>query len=160
MTKEGVESFLEVVGPHWQVRVLPHNDPDPDAIASAVALRHLLAQRLDVDVRVAYRDIVGRAENKALVRYLDHLLHRLTGADLRQLPIVLVDTQPGAGNNALLPQSTLLAVCDLLSRPGETGLTPGQWADSATSTGLSLDYRSSHCPRFTTGMVHLLIRSF
>jgi len=77
-----------------------------------VALRHLLMQRLDVVVHVAYRGIIGRAENKALVRYLDHPLRRLTGADVRQLPILLVDTQPGAGNNALLPQSTILAVID------------------------------------------------
>jgi nanoRNase/pAp phosphatase (c-di-AMP/oligoRNAs hydrolase) len=112
MTQERVESLLQVVEPHEQVLILPHNDPDPDAIASAVALRHLLAEALDRVVHVAYRGIIGRAENKALVRYLDRPLRRLTGADLRQLPIILIDTQPGAGNNALLPQSTLLAVID------------------------------------------------
>jgi nanoRNase/pAp phosphatase (c-di-AMP/oligoRNAs hydrolase) len=112
MTRERVESLLRAVEPHEQVLILPHNDPDPDAIASVVALRHMLVETLGLVVRVAYRGIIGRAENRALVRYLDHPLRRLTGADLRQLPIVLVDTQPGAGNNALLPQSTLLAVID------------------------------------------------
>jgi nanoRNase/pAp phosphatase (c-di-AMP/oligoRNAs hydrolase) len=112
MTEERVESLLQAVEPYEQVLILPHNDPDPDVIASAVALRHLLTQGLDVVVHVAYRGIIGRAENKALLRYLDHPLRRLSGADLRQLPIVVVDTQPGAGNNALLPQSTLLAVID------------------------------------------------
>ena len=109
---ERLDSLLKAVGAFEQVLILPHNDPDPDAIASAVALRHLLTQRLDIVVHTAYRGIIGRAENKAMVRYLDHPLRRLTGADLRQLPIVLVDTQPGAGNNALLPQSMLLAVID------------------------------------------------
>jgi nanoRNase/pAp phosphatase (c-di-AMP/oligoRNAs hydrolase) len=103
---------LRTVGPHGQVLILPHNDPDPDAIASAVALRHLLAQRLDTVVHLAYRGIIGRAENKALVRYLEHPLRRLTAADLRKLPILLVDTQPGAGNNALQAQATSLAVID------------------------------------------------
>ncbi|MBN1581763.1 MAG: DHH family phosphoesterase [Anaerolineae bacterium] len=112
MTKERVASLLQTVEPCDQVLILPHNDPDPDAIASAVALRYLFAQQLDVIVHIAYRGIIGRAENKALVRYLDRPLRRLTGTDLRRVPIVLVDTQPGAGNNALVAQSTLLAVID------------------------------------------------
>ena len=109
---ESIESLTDVVGAYEQILILPHNDPDPDAIASAVALRAMLTQRLDVTAHIAYKGIIGRAENKALVRYLDHPLRRLTVTDLRQFPILLVDTQPGAGNNALLPQSTLLAVID------------------------------------------------
>ena len=112
MTKERVESLLQAVAPYEQVLILPHNDPDPDAVASAVGLRELLGARSDVIMHIAYRGIIGRAENRALVRYLDHPLRRLEGADLRQLPILLVDTQPSAGNNALLPGSNLVAVFD------------------------------------------------
>ncbi len=94
--------LLQSVEGTSKILILPHNDPDPDAIASAVALRHLLAEQAGVDSRIAYKGIIGRAENRALVRYLDYPLQRLTGADLRQAwPIALVDTQPGAGNNAL-----------------------------------------------------------
>ena len=112
MTQEQVQSLLRTLEGNKEVLILPHNDPDPDAIASAVALGYLLTQRLDVVVHIAYRGIIGRAENRALVHYLDHPLRRLRGADLRELPIVLVDTQPGAGNNALLPQSSILGVID------------------------------------------------
>ena len=112
MTQERVESLLRVVEPHKEVLILPHNDPDPDAMASAVALRLQLTERLDIAVQISYRGIIGRAENKALVRYLDRPLRRLTGADLRRWPILLVDTQPGAGNNALQAHSTPLAVID------------------------------------------------
>jgi nanoRNase/pAp phosphatase (c-di-AMP/oligoRNAs hydrolase) len=85
-----------------RILILPHNDPDPDAIASALALRALLAQMAGMEGQIAYRGIIGRAENQALVRYLDYPLRRLTGSDLRQAwPIALVDTQPGTGNNAL-----------------------------------------------------------
>lgn len=112
MANERLESLLKAVEPHEQILILPHNDPDPDAIASAVALRHLLTGRVDVVVRIGYKGIIGRAENKAMVRYLDRPLHRLTGADLSRLPIVLVDTQPGTGNNAYVGQSTLVAVID------------------------------------------------
>jgi nanoRNase/pAp phosphatase (c-di-AMP/oligoRNAs hydrolase) len=112
MSEPNVESLLDVVAAHEQVLILPHNDPDPDAIAGAVGLRELFSHRLGIQAQIGYRGIIGRAENKAMVHYLGRPLQLLTGADLHQLPIVLVDTQPGAGNNALSDQSTLLAVVD------------------------------------------------
>ncbi|HSJ53993.1 MAG TPA: hypothetical protein VLC52_09625, partial [Anaerolineae bacterium] len=63
--------------------ILPHNDPDPDAIASALALGYLLAERAGLEITIAYRGIIGRAENKALMRYLGRPLRRLVAADLR-----------------------------------------------------------------------------
>jgi nanoRNase/pAp phosphatase (c-di-AMP/oligoRNAs hydrolase) len=95
------------------ILILPHNDPDPDALASCVALRHLLAEALHVESTIAYRGIVGRAENRALVRYLDRPLRLLTDADLAgEARIALVDTQPGAGNNALPAGSEVAIVID------------------------------------------------
>lgn len=111
--QERLDRLFEAVGSANSVLILPHNDPDPDAIASALALRHLLAEKVGVKGHITYRGIVGRAENKALVRYLGRPLRRLVGADLRQsVPIALIDTQPGAGNNALPPQSTAAIVFD------------------------------------------------
>jgi nanoRNase/pAp phosphatase (c-di-AMP/oligoRNAs hydrolase) len=82
--------------------ILPHNDPDPDAIASAVALRYLLAQQARIESRIAYQGIIGRAENKALVHYLGQPLEPLTDVNLQQSPcLALIDTQPGAGNITL-----------------------------------------------------------
>lgn len=108
-----LERLFEAVGNAGTVLILPHNDPDPDAIASAVALRYLLAEKLGIESRIAYKGIVGRAENKALVRYLDQPLQRLTRQHLREgCPIALVDTQPGAGNNALPPESVAAIVFD------------------------------------------------
>jgi nanoRNase/pAp phosphatase (c-di-AMP/oligoRNAs hydrolase) len=95
------------------ILILPHNDPDPDAIASAVALRHLLMEALNVEGTIVYQGIVGRAENRALVRHLGRPLQPLTDADLAgEAPIALVDTQPGAGNNALPASSEVTIVID------------------------------------------------
>ena len=99
-----LDQLLDLLAGADNVLILPHNDPDPDAIASAVGLRHLLAQRLGLEAQVAYQGIIGRSENKALVRFLGRPLKQLTDDDLRRAShIALVDTQPGAGNNPLSP---------------------------------------------------------
>ncbi|HXW01543.1 MAG TPA: DHH family phosphoesterase, partial [Anaerolineae bacterium] len=111
--QERLELLLKAVGDAGNILILPHNDPDPDAIASAVALQYLLAESLQVKASIAYKGIIGRAENKALVRYLGHPLHTLTDADLsRPMPVALVDTQPSTGNHALPRTRTAAIVID------------------------------------------------
>jgi nanoRNase/pAp phosphatase (c-di-AMP/oligoRNAs hydrolase) len=108
-----LDLLFAAVGDAGRILILPHNDPDPDAVASAVALRHLLMEALNVESAIAYQGIIGRAENRALVRYLGQPLRPLTDADLaEQAPIALVDTQPGAGNNALQAGSEVTIVID------------------------------------------------
>jgi nanoRNase/pAp phosphatase (c-di-AMP/oligoRNAs hydrolase) len=126
-----LSQLLEALGGARHLLILPHNDPDPDAIASAVGLAHLVAKVQGVESHIAYKGIVGRAENKALVRYLCHPLRRLAAADLaHSWPIALVDTQPGAGNNALPP-----------GRPVAIVLDHHPWRE-ATSTAAFADVRS------------------
>ncbi len=92
------------------VLIVTHNNPDPDAIACAVALRYLLEQNCQRTATIVYRGVIGRAENRALVRYLEYPLQRMTAADLRTSgPIALVDTQPGVGNHPV-PATTNLAI--------------------------------------------------
>jgi nanoRNase/pAp phosphatase (c-di-AMP/oligoRNAs hydrolase) len=113
MLQERLELLFKAVGDADRIVILSHNDPDPDVIASAVALRFLLAETLGVESRITYKGIIGRAENRALERYLGHPLQPLTDSDLRRpVPIALVDTQPGAGNNALLPGLRVAIVID------------------------------------------------
>ncbi len=113
MTYVQLDLLFEAIDGTDRVLILPHNDPDPDAIASAVALRYLLAEKWGIEGYIAYKGIIGRAENKALVRYLGRPLRRLTDSDLRQsVPVALVDTQPGAGNNPLTPQAPVTITLD------------------------------------------------
>jgi nanoRNase/pAp phosphatase (c-di-AMP/oligoRNAs hydrolase) len=108
-----LEALLKAVGNAEQILILTHNDPDPDAIGSAVALRHLLVHQHNSPVKIAYRGIIGRAENKALVRYLEHPLRKLSRADLTSsTAVALVDTQPGAGNNPLWKDTKVALVLD------------------------------------------------
>jgi len=108
-----LQQLLDAVRGAERVLILPHNNPDPDAIASAVALRYLLEQKLSLTAKIAYTGIIGRAENRALIRYLDYPLERLVAADLRAgAPIALVDAQPGAGNNPMTNAADVTIVID------------------------------------------------
>lgn len=113
MTAPDPDTLKQVLQGHSDILILPHNDPDPDAIAAAVGLSFLVAGRLGIKSRIVYNGIIGRAENKALVRYLQDPLHHLRGSEFKgNIPIALVDTQPGAGNNPLPPNIQAAIVID------------------------------------------------
>ena len=113
MSHEQLAFLLEAVAGQGTILVLPHNNPDPDAIASALALQHVLKETRGVKSRIAYEGIIGRAENRALVRYLDHPLQPITGLDLSEFAsVALVDAQPSAGNVILPPRCNVSIVID------------------------------------------------
>lgn len=87
--------------------IMTHENPDPDAIASAAALRHLLAVRRGVDSVVAYTGMIGRAENRSMLQLLDLDAHHLDHFQERDFSAVaLIDAQPFTGNS-MLPDERL-----------------------------------------------------
>jgi nanoRNase/pAp phosphatase (c-di-AMP/oligoRNAs hydrolase) len=134
VTEPRLDELFKVAGACRSTLILPHNDPDPDAIASALALQRLLERFLDVKATIVYRGIIGRAENKAMVRYLHTPLRRLTAEDLRQPAcIALVDTQPSAGNNALPQDVKANIVID--HHPRREATDGADFADIRTELG-------------------------
>ncbi|HSM55267.1 MAG TPA: hypothetical protein VK879_03855 [Candidatus Sulfomarinibacteraceae bacterium] len=99
------QKLTEAVAGYENILILLHDDPDPDAVASGEALRYLLAEKLGVKGQIAHRGVIGRAENRALVEYLDLSLLALPdeafAVETGPQPVALVDTQPGAGNSPL-----------------------------------------------------------
>lgn len=82
--------------------VLIQDNPDPDAIASAVALKTFANSKAQVQCSITHGGTVGRAENQTMVSYLGLNLRPRSEVDLSRFDLIaLVDTQPGTGNNAL-----------------------------------------------------------
>jgi len=76
-----------------------HNNPDPDAISAAVGLRYLYARYLGISSRIIFGGIVGRAENRAMLRLLGIQLVPVSKVNYDECDLLsLVDTQPGAGH--------------------------------------------------------------
>ncbi len=81
--------------------ILPHDYPDPDAIASAFALRYLASKVFGIKATIAHGGVVGRSENRAMVDALRIRMQTLTPGHFKRFAsVALVDTQPGFGNNS------------------------------------------------------------
>jgi nanoRNase/pAp phosphatase (c-di-AMP/oligoRNAs hydrolase) len=87
-------------GGRWLV--LTHDNPDPDALAAAILLSHLLRRAWRQRATAAYGGIVGRAENREMVRSLHLKISHVRHLSLKRYQrFALVDTQPRTGNNQL-----------------------------------------------------------
>lgn len=102
LPKSTLVGLLQALEGPASLVIIPHDNPDPDALASAAALKHLAQCLLQKDVVIAQGGMVGRAENRAMLTYLNIDLKpvgelALDGGE----QIALVDTQPGRSNNSL-----------------------------------------------------------
>jgi nanoRNase/pAp phosphatase (c-di-AMP/oligoRNAs hydrolase) len=96
---QGLQQALGV-GP---VLILTHDNPDPDGLASGKALSCIFKRLWGISSRLVYSGIIARAENKAMLRLLTpEWEHYEILDDLEEYTaLVLVDSQPGAGNNMI-----------------------------------------------------------
>ena len=89
------------------------DNPDPDAIGAAVALRKLAKDLENIQFSIGHGGTIGRGENRVLVRYLHLKLHKCNEIELEKFDLIaMVDTQPGTGNNSLPPGVTPHIVFD------------------------------------------------
>lgn len=81
--------------------VLTHDNPDPDSLAAALGMKRLLDAH-GMASTIALGGIIGRAENRAMVRELKIDLVPFERAALDDFgAFVLCDSQPMTGNNSL-----------------------------------------------------------
>lgn len=100
-SKDLSERLIDWVRGKGRVLIVAHDNPDPDSLAAAFALRHLLLIKTGQEATVAFGGVIGRSENQAMVRELEIGAVHLDSVDLDQFPVVcMVDTQPGTGNNS------------------------------------------------------------
>jgi nanoRNase/pAp phosphatase (c-di-AMP/oligoRNAs hydrolase) len=145
--------------------VLTHDNPDPDALAATAALALILRRRFKRSVTVAYGGIIGRAENREMVRSLRLPLSHLRNVNKRNYSsFAMIDCQPWSGNSQLpktivpdlvidhhpLRKSTLAAATvDVRPRYGATATILAEYLDAsglkpsrALATGLVYAIRS------------------
>lgn len=101
-TKSKLVRLAALLKGNSSLLIVLQDNPDPDAIGAAVALRELANRTAGVSCSLAYGGTIGRAENRELVNYLGLNFHPFTRVKPGQFDLIaLLDTQPGTGNNPL-----------------------------------------------------------
>jgi nanoRNase/pAp phosphatase (c-di-AMP/oligoRNAs hydrolase) len=148
LLRDRLRKLLAVAKPHRRALILTHDNPDPDAVASACGLAFLLAASAHLRAHAAYGGIIGRAENKALVKVLHLPIQPIARLDPQEHDLVcLVDTQPEVGNYSLAARAAPQLVIDhhparpssLLTEFHDVGGPAG-----ATSTLITSYLRAAH----------------
>lgn len=112
-TQIKLDRLLAVCNRPGRILVLTQNSPDPDALASAAALRELFHVSLNKRADIAYGGAFTRAENRTMVQLLSINARHIDLERLRRYDIIcLVDTQPRTGNNILPPARQADVVID------------------------------------------------
>ena len=64
---DSVASMIEWLRGRGKILIVCHDNPDPDSIAAAVALRHLILMKTGQDAVLSYGGVIGRSENRQMV---------------------------------------------------------------------------------------------
>ncbi len=150
-TRARLDRLIEYAKGHKRALILTHDNPDPDSIAAGVALGHLLEKLAGVEAIIAYGGIVGRAENRALIRVLRLPVVPVARVLFDDFDLIcMVDTQPEQGNHSLparhfpdvvidhhpeRPDSHLAPIADV---GGPIGATSTVLADYFRASGLKV----------------------
>lgn len=96
-----LDAVLQAIRAGTRFLVQAHNNPDPDSIACAMAIRHLVKLHTGKDAVIAFGGVVGRSENRAMVRQL--AVPMVPGALIDYAAYdfsAVCDTQPGTNHTS------------------------------------------------------------
>lgn len=131
-----VEKMIEWLRGRGKILIVCHDNPDPDSIASAVALRHLILIKTGQDAVLSYGGVIGRSENRKMVELLEITLVPICELNLSQFAVIcMVDTQPDAGNNSLPAEYQVHLVID--HHPPKKEFSDIFWVDVRENYGAS-----------------------
>jgi nanoRNase/pAp phosphatase (c-di-AMP/oligoRNAs hydrolase) len=134
VSREFSSQLLAWVRGKGRILIVAHDNPDPDALASALALQHLLLKVLGQSATLTYGGVIGRGENRTMVRELGIEAVPLENLDLSQFGVVcMVDTQPEAGNTSFPAGREVQVVID--HHPARDSCRRCRWVDIRENYG-------------------------
>jgi len=102
--------------------ILVHDNPDPDSIASALALRQIAAS-VDTEATIIYHGEISRQENRAFVNLLDIDLIHVDSINPGEYDMLaLVDTGVPGANNPLTSLDNVGIIIDHHGEPEQSVL--------------------------------------
>lgn len=113
-TQQRLEKLQEALKDVKRLVVLTHDNPDPDSVSSAVTLAFIVRSKFNVPAVVRYGGIVGRSENRAMIRLLGLKIKPLSEVELKRsgTGFAFVDMQPQTGNSSFPKNKKPLIIID------------------------------------------------
>lgn len=100
-SKQFSSDLVEWLRGKGPILIVTHDHPDPDALAAAFALQHLILVKTGQLATIAFGGVIGRRENLVMVKELEIKFNAIEKLDLDCFNVVcMVDTQPETGNNS------------------------------------------------------------
>jgi nanoRNase/pAp phosphatase (c-di-AMP/oligoRNAs hydrolase) len=119
-----------------KILIVVHDNPDPDCLASAYALRHLFTMTINRQATIAFSGMIGRGENLAMAKELEIPVSPLELLNLHDYSVVcMLDTQPGTGNNSLPPGNRVDIIVD--HHPRRSTSDVAKWVDIREEYGVT-----------------------
>lgn len=113
VSESKLKELFEALSGTRSLLILTHDNPDPDGISAASCLRYIISKKLGYMPRIGYGGVVGRAENRAMLRLLKIHTTKITESAIKRYKsVVMIDTQPMTGNNSLPAAVKTLGVID------------------------------------------------
>jgi len=135
-TRQFTDNLLAWVRGRGKMVIVVHDNPDPDCLASAMALRHLFIMKLNREAVITFSGMIGRSENLAMAKQLQIPLTPLGMIDLSDYQVVcMLDTQPGTGNNSLPSGTRVDVVID--HHPLRESTRKSRWVDVRDDYGVT-----------------------
>lgn len=151
-----LDRMLDDLRVDGEVLVATHDNPDPDSLSSAYGIQLLFQSALGRPTTIGYGGIIGRAENRALVRACEIPVVPLDQLDLARFSTVaLVDSQPQTGNNSLPDDAVVDLVID--HHPlRESTPVQARWVDVRSDFGASATIVASYLLQCRVAIPRLL----
>jgi len=113
-TLRRIRKFKEVLSSmrESKLAIFTHDNPDPDALSSAMALKEI-AKNIGIEADIVYYGEISHQENKAMVNLLNIEVVKATEVDLKQYEkFALVDSSAKGVNNSIPEDIQLNIVID------------------------------------------------
>jgi len=130
------DEMLTWVRGKGKILIVIHDNPDPDSLASAMALSHLFVMKANKEATIAFSGMIGRSENICMAKELEISLTPFGLLDLDEYKVIcMLDTQPAAGNNSLPPGTKVDIVID--HHPMRNESKECKWVDIREDYGVT-----------------------
>ena len=158
-SEEFSAEIIEGLRGKGSILIVTHDHPDPDALAAAVALQHLILVKTGQEATIAFGGVIGRRENLVMVNELEIKAKSIDDLDLDTFnAICMVDTQPGTGNNSYPADRRVDLVIDHHEMKGRTQAS--RWVDVRPEYGASasilFEYLQSQEVKIATKLATIL----